>query len=300
MLQSPHIEDMLVRCYIDEPPPLVRIPMLPAPLPKVDPKMRKSNIAKGEHKWPFDPTSRLGIAVILKRGLLLDDFDVICGTSLIKALSGDSNRTKDTFYLQQYHKTLCCLHVPHSFHSQDSAGHAVETLLCGSAGKCSSFYACSTVSIGRYRILVTSEVDARDSSDDVLELKSSSKKKGMEFVDGGVALQIALNGSQHLLGCSLDVSQTHLIQTESISAAAVVQAHSTAFINQGQRVMLLLERVLSHACFERVAPSPEVGCVLKMTFDDTKAPVIAPAPVGIGVLPDGIVNEGSTSVDSRL
>lgn len=300
MLQSPHVEDMLVRCHIDEPPPLVRIPMLPAPLPKVDPKLRKTNSAKGEHKWPFDPTSRLGVAVILKRGLLLDDYDVICGTSLIKALSGDTGRTKDTFYLQRYRRTLCCLHVPQRFHSQDSAGHAVETLLCGSAGKCSSFYASSTVRIGSYRILVTSEVDARDASGDVLELKSSSKKKGLEFVDNSVALQIALNGSQYVLGCSLDADQTQLIQTERISVSDAIQAHSNGFISQGQRVKLLLERVFNHACFERVVSSPEVGCVMQMTFDDVKAPVIGPAPMGIDVLPHGIIDERLSSPDCRL
>eukprot|EP00746_Dinoflagellata_sp_MGD_P010104 gnl/MRDRNA2_/MRDRNA2_120765_c0_seq1.p1 gnl/MRDRNA2_/MRDRNA2_120765_c0~~gnl/MRDRNA2_/MRDRNA2_120765_c0_seq1.p1 ORF type:complete len:621 (-),score=112.85 gnl/MRDRNA2_/MRDRNA2_120765_c0_seq1:275-2065(-) len=300
MLQSPHIEHMLVRCHIDEAPPLVRIPQLPSPLPKVDPSLRKANFAKGEHKWPFEPTSRLGVAVIQKRGLLLDGFDVICGTSFIKALSGDTNRTKDTFYLQRYQRTLCCLHVPQRFHSQDSAGHAVETLLCGAAGKCSSFYAASTVRIGGYRVLVTSEVDARDASGDVLELKSSSKKNGMEFVGNGVALQIALNGSQYLLGCSLDADQTQLIQTKRISASDAIQAHRAAFIGQGQRVILLLERVLNHACFKRVASSPEVGCVMQMTFDDIKAPVIVPAPMGIGVLPDGMIDEGFISPSCRL
>jgi len=176
----------------------------------------------------------------------------------------------------------------------------VESLLCGSAGKCSSFYAASTVRIGRYRILVTSEVDGRDASGDVLELKSSSKKKGMEFVDNTVALQVALNGSQYLLGCSLDADQTQLVQTERISRSDAIQAHSTAFVGQGQRVMLLLERVFNNPCFECVASSPEVGCVMQMTFDDNKAPVIVPAAMGIGVLPHGIIDGGFGTQDCRL
>jgi len=289
MLLAPLLEDILLRCHLDKLPPLARIPKLPAPLPKLDPKVKKNKEAKARHKWPFEPTSRLGIAVILKRGLLLQDFDLICGTSLIKALSGDTSRAKDTYYLQRYCKTICCLHKPAALYTADDAGHAVETLLCGAAGKDSSFYTSSTLCIGRYRLLVTSEVDACNDSGDVIELKSSSKKMGMAFVDSHVALQVAINGSRFVFGCSLDSNKINLIGVEQISSTDGIHVRSASFTSQGQRVMLLLERIFSDASFDHAASSTDMSCIMELTFDDIKAPVIKPAGKGVAVLPEGIV-----------
>jgi len=177
--------------------------------------------------------------------------------------------------------------VPSNFHSENDAGHAVETLLCGASGKDCSFYASSSVRIGPYQVLITSEIDARDDAGRVIELKSSSNKEGMAFVDNHVSLQVACNGSHHVLGCTLDVDKTKLLKTEAILASDAIQSHSNAFINQGQRVVLLLERVYNHECFDRAASASDTSVVMEVTFDDIKAPIIKPTPSGIGVLPEG-------------
>ena len=64
-------------------------------------------------------------------GIDLSNYDFVCGTSFIKALAGDNDRIRDTYYIQHFGETACVLHVPTGFHGQNDAGHAVEMLLCG-------------------------------------------------------------------------------------------------------------------------------------------------------------------------
>mmetsp|Transcript_125349 Transcript_125349/g.227370 ORF Transcript_125349/g.227370 Transcript_125349/m.227370 type:complete len:532 (+) Transcript_125349:69-1664(+) len=287
ILKAPSMEELFERCHLDKSPPLVQIPCLPAQLPKRDPKQSKRDRSKAQHMWPFDPTSvRLGLAILRMQGLTFDGLDLICGTSFIKALSGDSDRCRDTFYLQALRQTVCVLHVPASNHGQDDAGHAVENLLSGCAcGGC--FYCSSMLRIGHHRVLVTSEVDATNDRGDLVELKSSSKKRGMEFTDTKCNLQIAINGSSYVLGCILDQGKTQLLQTEWISAADAGNARQLSFIQQGQRVRFFLERVLSEVCMEHPLGSSEISPIMKLTFND-KEPVIAPAVQTVEVLPTGL------------
>lgn len=301
LVEAPLLEEMMARCVLGAKPPMVRMPKgtqrlgssivdldSPAALPKLDPKARRENPLKGKHMWPFEPSSRLGIAVILKMGRQLEDFDVVCGTSLIRALSGDPSRTKDVFYLQRYGSTLCCVHVPRSFHTEDDAGHAVENLLCGAAGKGCSFNAATTLRIGSYRLLVTSEVDACDATGNLVELKSSGSKQGHNFVTKQVALQVALNGSQYVLGCSLDPDKSQLLSYEWIASADGIRGHKSSFISQGQRVRLLMERVMNHECLHMASSATDASEVMKLTFDDIKAPVIDAAELNVSVLPRGL------------
>lgn len=283
MLEAPMLEDMLARCLLDAMPPLVRLPRLPVRLPRVDRKAGKTMVLKGQHKWPFEPTDRLSIVAALKLGLRVEDFDVMCGTSFIKALAGDGGRVKDDYYLQRYGRTLCCLHVPRRFHSQDDAGHAVEQLLCGSARNGYSFMAVTSLRIGSARVLVTSEVDASDADGNLVELKSAKPGNGFASKENG--LQVAINGSTYVLGCKLDSDKVQLVDTEWIPAADLLKE---AFVNQGQRVRLLLDRVLNHPAFDMAASETGASCVMKMTFDNIKAPVIEPADAGVAVLPQGM------------
>merc|ERR1712032_147981 len=166
---------------------------------------RKEQQLKAKHVFPLEPSSRLGLAVLANQGCTLDDIDVVCGTSLIKAFSGDSNRCADTYYLQRFQGTLCCLHVPKAFHPQDDAGHAVEGLFCGTDSKRPrSFFASSRVRIGSRKVLITSEIDARDARGEVVEIKSSGSKPGTSMLSGSIALQVACNGSEHVLCCTLN------------------------------------------------------------------------------------------------
>ena len=133
LTKAPQLVEMLQRISIWN-PPVVKIPQLPSPLPEVKAVSLKSNNLKGAHKYPAEPgSSRMCIAVATKLGMDLTDYDFVCGTSFIRAMAGDSNYLKDTFYLQRLQQTACVLHVPSRFHDQNQAGHAVERLLCGDA-----------------------------------------------------------------------------------------------------------------------------------------------------------------------
>lgn len=222
-------------------------------------------------------------------GLDFTHFDLICGTSLIKALSGDASRTKDDYYLQKNRDTLCCLHVPRSFHTDDDAGHAVERLLCGGSGQGHSFVAASAFRIGEIRVLVTSEVDASDPKGGLVELKSSNVKEGQEFVSNTVALQIALNGSDFVLGCTLDKDKSRLEAVEWISSTGAIERHRESHTRKGQRVRLLLERLVHNEHFTKIAgfaSSTDMGPTMKLRFDDIKAPVIEPSEADVIVWPD--------------
>uniref|UniRef100_A0A7S0FL80 K Homology domain-containing protein n=1 Tax=Pyrodinium bahamense TaxID=73915 RepID=A0A7S0FL80_9DINO len=286
ILEAPPFEELCLRCIADEMPPLIREPALPSSLPKV-PKGRKEMQLKAKHVFPFEPSSRLGLAVLAKRGSALDDIDVVCGTSLIKALSGDGKRCGDTYYLQRFQGTLCCLHVPKASHPQDDAGHAVQSLFCGADSKRPrSFFASSRVRIGSRKVLITSEVDARDARGEVVEIKSSGSKTGTDMLSGSIALQVACNGSEHVLCCTLNKDKTHMLQVDKIRVADVLEKHRGSITNDGQRLSLLLERLCGHeylACGE-----DGYGPMIELTFDDAKLPVYKPAPVGVTVLPAGL------------
>eukprot|EP00971_Amphidinium_carterae_P178171 3534106-Amphidinium_carterae.1 len=76
------------------------------PLPKIPGR------AVQKMRWPEVPTSRLGIAVLLKSGREIGDVDLICGTAFLHALGGDNMYTKEDYYLQLHGTTMVALHVP--------------------------------------------------------------------------------------------------------------------------------------------------------------------------------------------
>jgi len=283
ILEAPPFDELCARCLVGEKPPLIREPGLPALLPKPNPSGRQQRALKAKHQFPYDvDSSRLGIAVLHMHGMTLDALDVICGTSLIKALSGDSGRCSDTYFLQRMMGAVCCLHVPKRYYDQNDAGHAVEQLLCGSDSKRPrSFFTSSRVRIGSRSVLITSEVDGRDADGDVVEIKSSSSKSGP--LKEGVALQVACNGSQHVLCCTLDNDRSQVLKIEKKPSIELLARHRRSFICNGQRVSLLLERICSHEYFE-----VDSGHVIQLSFDDTKEPVLEPAPANVTVLPLGL------------
>ncbi|CAE7213104.1 unnamed protein product [Symbiodinium natans] len=267
---APELVDMMERCRLTRKPPLAKIPVLPAPLPRVDARQRKKNHAKGSHQYPAEPGSgRLGLAIMRKLGMDLASYDFVCGTSFIKALAGESNRLKDVYYLQQLRETVFVLHVPRSYHNQADAGHAVERLLC-SNGKNTGvgmFVAATTLHVDGRKFMVTSEVDASDEAGDLMEIKSS---KHARVVTPQAALQIAVNGSKSILCCSLNDEQTHLEDMWKISAEEVMQDHQQSLANAGQHMRLMLRKVLQHV---RAHTDPDGSLVWRLTFDEQKLPV---------------------------
>jgi len=290
LLEAPSFDEMSMRCLLDESPPLVRQIGLPVSLPKASHKGYKDRIQKAKHRFPFDPSSRLGVVVLLQQGLALDQIDLVCGTSLIKAFSGDAQRCADTYFLQKFGGALCCLHVTTGFHSQDDAGHAMETLICGSDSKRPRSYYCSSQArIGNRRVLITSEVDGRDENNNLVEIKTSGSKRGASIITASTALQVACNGSGQVLCCGLDAEKTRLLDMQTVLVQHACDRHREAFIGHGQRISFLLERVCSDALFDAYTDaSDEFGPVVQLTFDEIKVPVLQPARRDVRVLPVGV------------
>ncbi|CAE7584304.1 unnamed protein product [Symbiodinium sp. CCMP2456] len=273
---APDLVDMMERCRLQA-PPVARVPtVLPAPLPRGNHKQKSKDVLRGAHKYPGEPGSgRLGIAIMRKFGV--PECDIVCGTSFIKALAGDSGRVKDTYYLQKFKNTICVLHIPKRYHNQDDAGHAVERLLCGEAAFCQ--FAATTLRVDGTSFFVTSEVDAVDESGELLEIKSS--KHGKPISKEGV-LQTLVNGSKAFLCCSLDEGQTKLLDAWVAPAKQVQQDYRQSLIYYGQRARLMLAKVLQH-----FSENQSTASVWKLTFDDCKLPVFDSSET-VHVLPLGL------------
>eukprot|EP00971_Amphidinium_carterae_P261551 5188787-Amphidinium_carterae.1 len=112
------------------------------------------------------------------------------------ALGGDNRYTKDDYYLQVHGTTMVALHVPSRKVSDlKDAGHALEHLLTGSGAKHSMYFASTLARIGKWRVLISSEIDAKG-----VEIKSSKvSKEGGLAITPKIALQVACNGSDHIL-----------------------------------------------------------------------------------------------------
>lgn len=298
LTKAPELSDIQMRCHLEystSTPPLIRVPKLPAALPRMDPAKRKSNLKKARHMYPFTPDAgRLGVAVIKNLNLDLSTYDLTCGTSFIKSLCGETEKMKDEFYLQRVPgtNTIVSLHVPPRTHDSDDVGHAVERVLCGNGyvGKnvAAGCFVCATTAVigDSTRVLICSEVDASDSDGRVVELKSSSTKRGKEFVSSKVALQVLVNGSDFVLGCHLNRDKSHLEGVEWLSRDDIKQGHKTGLIAAGQRIRLVLPRVL--ADFAEICRGLS-DVVVRMTFDDSKMPVLAVADTTrVEVLPHGL------------
>jgi len=228
----------------------------------------------------------MGIAVAHSLQWPLDAFDITCGTSLIKALGGDKSAVKDGYLLQRFRGVVCCLTVPCRKHNADDAGHAVERLLCGTSAGLGSFEMVTSLRVGDLRFLVTSEVDACDGDGRVVELKSSSVASGMGMAPATTALQVAVNGSDFVLACSLDADKSQLEAVRKIPADEVLSAREAALVAYGRRVRLLAARVMEYMRSE--ARGSDVGGIVRLTFDESKAPCLEPAGEGVEVLPRGL------------
>jgi len=309
--QSPPLDDLIRRCKFGATPNCARVPtVVPAFLPAF--KESRAATLKARHDHPCAVAGvRLAVAATvassesgspqLAADLDATRFDLICGTSFLKAISGDGHLTKHEYYLQRMRAgtgggPLCVLHMPGAKHSDGTAGHAVERLLCGD-GASGCCFALTSVCIpklgdaGVWRALVCSEVDAVDEHNRLVEIKSSEKKRGMEFVCKKVALQVRVNGSQGVLGCHIQgggegQGRGKLTSVEWLSVDSF--QHGEAFVQQGRSARLMLDRVMTGA---HAAEQEASEGVLHLVFDDIKAPVVRPAARGCGVrvLPEAVV-----------
>merc|ERR1712150_74417 len=134
----------------------------------------------------------------------------------------------------------------------------------------------------------TSEVDARDEKNSLVEIKSSGSKQGAVIVTASIALQVTCNGSDIVLCCGLDADKTHLLDVCSVTATEARERHRSSFVNCGQRVTLLLDRLCGEPLLSSAGGSEELGPVIQLTFNAIKVPILEPAPPDVRVLPLGL------------
>ena len=116
--EAPTLGDINSRCRLDDKPPTLRVPSLPARI------SRATNLIV-ECRFPHHPTARLGIAVLLKKLQRLAYADLIVSTAFLHALAGDLGKTREKFFLQWHGQTLCsgfdptlrCNAQPHPVHA---------------------------------------------------------------------------------------------------------------------------------------------------------------------------------------
>ena len=105
-------------------------------------------------------------------------------------------------------------------------------------------------------------------------------------------LQIALNGSEHILGCKLDDDQTRLLSVKWFSAEEIQQDHEKSFTQAGQHVRYMLRKVsdfLKHNKSDAKHEEKMEQVVWKLTFDASngKLPSFEIA-TDVEVLPAGL------------
>ena len=178
-------------------------------------------------------------------------------------------------------------------------GHAVERLLCPPGGASpgahegpqpdDDFIAATTLRIGDKRFLVTSEIDAVTETGTIVEMKASNTKRGQQFVPTKVAFQVAVNGSEFVVGCHLSKDKKALEGLEWLPTKNIVKERDVVWVPKGQRARLILERILrelQELVFEGDAGAGKrLGRVVKLTFDSGKSPVLEVDRRGVEVLP---------------
>ena len=115
-------------------------------------------------------------------------------------------------------------------------------------------------------------------------------------------LQTAVNGSEYIVACMLNKEMTHLQEVKWIhlhseksanadADSSVIRIARSPLIHKGKCVKLTLGRVLENELLkiDKIEKAiVNLGSVVKLTFDENKAPVMALAKKKIEVLPSGI------------
>ena len=84
----------------------------------------------GQARYPKEPTSRLGLAILAKMQVPEREFpDLVCGTSFIHALAGNPKYTRDTFFLEWHNNTLVVVHLREKSWDTASVGHRYVELV---------------------------------------------------------------------------------------------------------------------------------------------------------------------------
>ena len=257
MTVAPNIDDMMSRISTDQKPPKVSITHETAtqtPVPIELPKWEGPPVAKLQ--YPYEPSSRLGLALLKKQNVDTKMIHFCCGTSFIYALSGDSSYTKDTFYVDFENDMIVVLHIPKvKTHALDSAGHRCENLFAPNPmGLHTSNHSANLLQIGEHQVLVASEIDCCDdpsnADNTLVEMKSSSRGLGAMISGAKVAIQCGINGSKRVLCCHVDKSTTKVIGIESHLTEDIQKKTNYGWTYSGQRVKYLLGHI-RRICIEK-------------------------------------------------
>ena len=114
--------------------------------------------------------------------------------------------------MQWKDSTLCVVAVPKELRRMNGgAGHTAECLLSEKSknyGKGIGTYSCSKRSIGKFKILVCSEVDVRENDKSLVEIKSKTSDGSVFDLGVKTAVQLTCNTSETLLCARLDKNGT--------------------------------------------------------------------------------------------
>jgi len=215
--------------------------------------------------------------------------DILAGTSFIHALAGRSEYTKESFYLEWRQNSLLVLNQPSAkVWNNTDIGHRVRAALLGRPQSSARNYVFSVLRVGKRRILIASEVHARDkSTGEIIEVAAYSKggeRKIFDMKNGGsmAAIELAVKGSARVAHCLVKEKTEELLGIDYFETKRIVSQVHSNFEKRGIRVVATLEKVLAHPLVKQSRGTP--GRVLQLLFGDRSIEIVEANSV-ISVVP---------------
>jgi len=212
--EAPCMADIVDRIKMVAPPSF-KMPELPAQIPE------STGASTFKLVYPWEPSCRLGMGVLAMNKLPLDSVDIVCSNSFIYALSGVDRYAAYTYFMQWQGTTLSIISEPlDKNRSYDEPGHRVKGFLCKErTGDGVNTFVCSKRQIGDFRVLLTSEVDAREENNekDLIQIKTS------RFLHQQIPVQLVCNTASGLLHAKLNREKTIIEEAEVIKTADLIE-----------------------------------------------------------------------------
>jgi hypothetical protein len=275
LTQAAPLEQSLRRVAINQTPPLFEAPAnMPVLLPPRKPRYTKE-------RWPESAGAiPVAVAATVKAGESIDDVDIICGTSFIRAMCGQSRDTSHKYYLQRRGETLLVQKNPNrKTNDMTDPGVLVEDCCCKTAPHM-TYFSVSRFKVGQYVLMTAAEVDGfSKETNRPVELKTKNKASQPSQRD---LLQISINGSSHIAQFILSKDEKQLESLKMYSIDEIRKNKAEYWIFAGQRLKYVLGLILNNEAVKGAIERP-----ITLSFGNDKLPVFSPAPDGTAVVPPG-------------
>lgn len=250
-------------------PPSFDIPALPAVLPQT----RGSKYTKQNSTpimWPHMPGAPT-LALSLKE--CVEDVDIVAGASLFYALWGHSRYIKEKYLLQRCaNGTVIVIHLPkHKRSDSQSPGHLSEAICCPGKRQNRIHFSIGKLRLGNIRMTTISEVDGfMTDFKRPVEIKTRKKITIPDLKD---TIQASVNGSEYLAQFKLSSNERMLESVQLFRTKDLQHRHDVAWQNAGQRILEMLDVILSNELVKSAYNHP-----VMLTFDPvTREPLVADA-----------------------